>query len=66
LFFKEEEEKNQNFLTVYDLCSGTFYTNLKEDSNFISVDISEAHNVIIGSLENATIILYDISTREKK
>ena len=56
----------KNCLIVYDLSSGQLFKKLKAKVNFISVEINEELNLIIGCLENAQLIIYDLVTGSKE
>ena len=65
IYFQEEGEV-KNCLIVYDLSSGQLFKKLKAKVNFISVEINEELNLIIGCLENAQLIIYDLVTGSKE
>ena len=62
----KEEAEVKNCLVVYDLSTGQLTKKLKAKVNYLSVDINEQLSVIVACLENAQIIVYDLTTGSEK
>jgi hypothetical protein len=62
----QEEGESTNCLVIYDLSTGQLFKKLRAKVNYMSVEISEESNIVIACLENAQIIIYDLTNGSKK
>jgi hypothetical protein len=46
--------------------TGQLFKKLKAKSNYVAVEISEEFNVLIACLDNAQIIVYDLTNGSEK
>ncbi|PSN35793.1 hypothetical protein C0J52_09490, partial [Blattella germanica] len=59
---KEVDEPCPNFIVVYDLQSGTLFKKWKPGVNTVSLDISSQDSCVISGLEDARILVWDLTT----
>jgi len=62
----QEDGEATNCLVIYDLSTGQLFKKLRAKVNYMSVEISEESNIVIACLENAQIIIYDLTNGSKK